>query len=94
MVYLMRREWFNVVYKLWVEFWSDEENLVIFGKCVNKNWYGYNYWLYVIVKGIFDFVIGFIIDVKKLSKIIKVVIIDKVDYSNFNLDVDFIFVGM
>lgn len=64
MVYLIRREWFNVVYKLWVDSWSEEKNQMMFGKCFNKNWYGYNYDLFVIVKGKLDFVMGFIVDVK------------------------------
>lgn len=94
MMYLTRRERFNAAHKLWVEAWSDEENLATFGKCANKNWHGHNYWLYVTVKGKPDPVTGFIIDVKKLSKIIKTVITDKVDHSNLNLDVDFIPKGM
>ena len=94
MVYLTRRERFNAAHKLWVESWSDEENLATFGKCANRNWHGHNYWLYVTVKGTPDPVTGFIIDVKKLSRIIKAVITDKVDHSNLNLDVDFIPSGM
>lgn len=90
MVYLTRKERFNAAHKLWVDEWSEEKNKSTFGKCSNKNWHGHNYWLYVTVKGKPDPVTGFIIDVKELSKIIKRVIIDKVDHSNLNLDVDFI----
>ena len=93
MVYLTRRERFNAAHKLWVEAWSDEKNLEVFGKCANKNWHGHNYELFVTVKGEPDPVTGFIIDVKKLSKIIKETIIKKVDHSNLNLDVDFISAG-
>jgi 6-pyruvoyltetrahydropterin/6-carboxytetrahydropterin synthase len=94
MVYLTRKERFNAAHKLWVDEWSEEKNKSTFGKCSNKNWHGHNYWLYVTVKGKPDPVTGFIIDVKELSKIIKRVIIDKVDHSNLNLDVDFIPKGM
>ena len=90
MVYLTRKERFNAAHKLWVEAWSDDKNRSTFGKCANKNWHGHNYWLYVTVKGTPDPVTGFIMDVKRLSKIVKEVIIDKVDHSNLNLDVDFI----
>ncbi len=90
MVYLTRRERFNAAHKLWVESWSDEKNYETFGKCANKNWHGHNYWLYITVKGEPDPMTGFIIDVKKLSKLIKKHITDKVDHSNLNLDVDFL----
>jgi 6-pyruvoyltetrahydropterin/6-carboxytetrahydropterin synthase len=94
MVYLTRRERFNAAHKLWVAAWSDEQNLAVFGKCANRNWHGHNYDLFVTVKGQPDPVTGFIIDVKELSDIIKRVIVDKVDHSNLNLDVDFIPAGM
>lgn len=94
MVYLTRRERFNAAHKLWVEEWTEERNKAVFGKCSNKNWHGHNYWLYVTVKGKPDPITGFIIDVKKLSQIIRNTIIDKVDHANLNLDVDFIPEGM
>ncbi|MFQ5446613.1 MAG: 6-pyruvoyl tetrahydropterin synthase family protein [Saprospiraceae bacterium] len=90
MVYLTRRERFNAAHKLWVEEWSEEKNLAMFGKCANRNWHGHNYELFVTVKGTPDPVTGFVMDVKLLSKIINETIIAKVDHSNLNLDVDFI----
>ena len=93
-VYVTRRERFNAAHKLWVSAWSDEKNMEMFGKCANKNWHGHNYDLFVTVKGSPDPVTGFVIDVKTLSKIIKRKVVDKVDHSNLNLDVDFIPEGM
>ena len=90
MVYLTRRERFNAAHKLAVKGWSKKKNQEVFGKCANVNWHGHNYTLYITVKGKPDPVTGFIIDVKKLSKIIKKQIVDKLDHSNLNLDVDFI----
>lgn len=90
MVYLTRRERFNAAHKLWVEDWTEEKNLAVFGKCANKNWHGHNYELFVTVKGRPDPVTGFIMDVKELGDIIKEKITNKVDHSNLNLDVDFI----
>lgn len=90
MVYITRKERFNAAHKLWVEQWSDEQNFDVFGKCANVNWHGHNYYLYVTVKGKPDPVTGFIVDVKKLSVIIKEVIIEKLDHRNLNMDVDFI----
>ena len=94
MVYLTRRERFNAAHKLWVNDWSEEKNKEVFGKCANKNWHGHNYTLFVTVKGQPHPVTGFIMDVKKLSKLIKRTIVDKVDHSNLNLDVDFIPEGL
>lgn len=90
MVYLTRKERFNAAHKLWVDKWSEKKNFRVFGKCANKNWHGHNYSLYVTVKGTPDPETGFVMDAKKLSKLIRKEITNKVDHSNLNLDVDFI----
>ena len=90
MVYLTRVERFNAAHKLWVADWSAEKNIEVFGKCSNKNWHGHNYTLFVTVKGQPHPQTGFIIDAKKLGKLIKDVVTEKLDHSNLNLDVDFI----
>ncbi len=90
MVYLTRRERFNAAHKLWVKSWSDEKNFQTFGKCANTNWHGHNYDLFVTIKGQPDPLTGFIMDVKKLSKIIKEVVIEQLDHKNLNMDVSFI----
>jgi 6-pyruvoyltetrahydropterin/6-carboxytetrahydropterin synthase len=94
MVYITRIERFNAAHKLWVDSWSEEKNLEVFGKCANKNWHGHNYNLHVTIKGRPDPDTGFIMDVKKLSLIIKEEVIDHLDHSNLNLDVAFIPKGM
>ena len=94
MVYLTRRARFNAAHRLWVDEWSEAKNFEIFGKCANKNWHGHNYSLFVTIKGVPDPKTGFIMNVKTLSKIINKHIIDIVDHSNLNLDVDFIPQGM
>jgi 6-pyruvoyltetrahydropterin/6-carboxytetrahydropterin synthase len=90
MVYLTRVERFNAAHKLWVAEWSEEKNIEVFGKCSNKNWHGHNYTLFVTVKGKPHPLTGFIMDAKKLGKMIKDVVTEKLDHSNLNLDVDFI----
>ncbi len=94
MVYITRIEKFNAAHKLWVESWSEQKNIEIFGKCSNKNWHGHNYTLHVTVAGEPDPVTGFIMDVKKLSSIIRTEVLDHLDHSNLNLDVSFIPQGM
>jgi 6-pyruvoyltetrahydropterin/6-carboxytetrahydropterin synthase len=90
MVYLTRREQFNAAHKLWVDSWSEKKNNEVFGKCANPNWHGHNYSLFVTVKGTPDHQTGFVMDAKKLSKIIRRHITGKLDHSNLNLDVEFI----
>jgi len=60
-----------------------------FGKCSNPNWHGHNYELHVTVKGEVDPETGFVIDLSKLSDIMKKEVIDHVDHKNLNVDVDF-----
>ena len=90
MVYLTRRETFNAAHRLYNDHWSEEKNDIVFGKCANRNWHGHNYTLYVTVKGEPDPETGFIINVKDLSRIAKQYVVDKLDHSNLNMDVDFI----
>lgn len=90
MVYLTRRETFNAAHRLYNNHWSEERNDSVFGKCANRNWHGHNYTLFVTVKGEPDPETGFIINVKDLSKIMKQYVVDKLDHSNLNMDVDFI----
>ena len=88
-VIITRRERFSSAHKLWVDTWSEEENLSTFGGCANPNWHGHNYELFVSVKGTVNPQTGFVENLKYLSKIIKEKIINKLDHKNINLDVDF-----
>jgi len=89
MVYITRKEHFNAAHRLFRPEYSDEENLQVFGKCSNPQWHGHNYTLFVTVKGEVSKETGFVVDLKKLSKIINERVIDKVDHKNINLEVDF-----
>lgn len=89
MVYLTRRERFNAAHRLYRSDWSDSKNLEVYGKCSNPNWHGHNYNLFVTVKGEIKPELGYVIDLKTLSKIIRKHIIEKLDHKNINLEVDF-----
>ncbi|MCX6336868.1 MAG: 6-carboxytetrahydropterin synthase [Bacteroidetes bacterium] len=89
MVYLTRLEHFNAAHKLFNPEWSKERNDEVFGVCANENWHGHNFELFVTVKGVPDVETGFVYDVKKLSALVKLHVIDKLDHKNLNLDVDF-----
>lgn len=89
MVFVSRHEHFNAAHKLYNPNWSIEKNEQVFGPCANENWHGHNFELIVTVKGDPDPDTGFVVDLKKLSTLIKTEITDKVDHKNLNLDVDF-----
>lgn len=90
MVYLTRRERFNSAHRLFSPELSDEQNFELYGKCANPNWHGHNYELFVTVKGLVIEETGIVINLKDLSRIIKDLIIDKVDHKNLNIEVDFL----
>ncbi len=89
MIYVTRREHFNAAHKLYNPNWSKEKNDEVFGPCANENWHGHNFELFVTVKGTPDPDTGFVVDLKKLGKLIREEISDKVDHKNLNIDVDF-----
>jgi 6-pyruvoyltetrahydropterin/6-carboxytetrahydropterin synthase len=89
MIFITRRERFNAAHKLYNEHWSAEKNAEVFGKCANTNWHGHNFDLIVTVKGEVNPDTGFVVNLKDLSKLIRLRIIDKLDHTNLNLDVDF-----
>ena len=89
MVVVHRKEHFNAAHKLYNPNWSKEKNDEVFGLCANENWHGHNFDLTISVIGEPDPDTGFVIDLKKLSKIIKSEVIEKLDHKNLNMDVDF-----
>lgn len=89
MVYVSRKEHFNAAHKLYNPAWSEEKNREVFGPCANENWHGHNFDLIVTIKGKPDPDTGFVVDLKKLSRLIRREVIEKLDHKNLNLDVDF-----
>lgn len=89
MVYITRIEHFNAAHKLYNPNWTKEKNDEVFGKCANENWHGHNFELYVTIKGTPDPETGFVFDAKRLSKIIREYVTEKLDHKNLNEDVDF-----
>lgn len=90
MVYVSRKEHFNAAHKLYNPNWSEQKNKEVFGPCANANWHGHNFELIVTVKGTPDPETGFVVDLKKLSTLIRHLVIDRLDHKNLNLDVDFL----
>lgn len=69
---------------------DDAWNRDIYGKCDNPKGHGHNYALEVSVKGAIDPQTGMVIDLKRLKNIMRDRVIDRVDHTNLNEDVDFL----
>ena len=66
-----RKSHFNAAHRLYRPDWSDDKNDKVFGKCANKNFHGHNYELIVSLTGEVDKETGYVYDLGKLSKLIK-----------------------
>ena len=87
-VSVFRKEHFNAAHRLSNPNWSAEKNEAVFGKCNNPNYHGHNYELIVQLKGEIDPDTGYVYDMKVLSDLIKVYVLNKFDHKNLNLDTD------
>ena len=88
-VFLTRRERFNAAHRMFHVGWTDDQNMEVYGKCSNPNWHGHNYTLFVTIKGEVKPDIGYVVNLKTISKIINEHIIEKIDHKNINIEVDF-----
>jgi 6-pyruvoyltetrahydropterin/6-carboxytetrahydropterin synthase len=68
-----------------------EWNRRIYGKCDNAKGHGHNYVIHVSVKGKIDPETGMVIDLKTLKDLVRAQIIDRVDHTNLNEDVEFLY---
>lgn len=90
MVYVTRKVKFSAAHRLYNPTFSDERNDEIFDICNNVNGHGHNYVLEVTVKGNPDPETGYVIDLKKLKRIIDENITRFVDHKHLNMDVEFL----
>ena len=90
MVYVCRKEHFNAAHRLYNPKWTKEQNCEVFGVCANEHFHGHNFELIVTAKGVPNPDTGFVIDMKKLGRIIKTYITEVLDHKNLNLDVPFL----
>ena len=66
--------------------WSEEKNLEVFGK--DFNIHGHNYILEVSITGPIDPGSGWLVDLQKLNKVVKSNVIDLLDHSQIETDID------
>tara|TARA_B100001996_G_scaffold348904_1_gene307342 strand:+ start:47 stop:460 length:414 start_codon:yes stop_codon:yes gene_type:complete len=86
MIYLTKQYKFCAAHKYWNKDWSDQKNIEVFDEDVKVH--GHNYTLSITVKGEINNDSGFIVDIKKLNKIISQYIIDIFDHSQIEKDID------
>lgn len=87
MIELTRRATFSAAHYYWIDQWTPEENLRVFGACSNRNGHGHNYTLEVTVTGDPDPVTGFVVDLKQLRDVIDQAVLNDWDHRHLNLEV-------
>ena len=83
---VFRKERFNAAHRLFNPAWDEEKNFAVFGKCSYPHFHGHNYELIVKVTGDPDPQTGYVIDLKRLSDLIRDEVLEKFDHKNLNLD--------
>ena len=83
---ICRKAHFNAAHRLHNSAWTDEKNLLVFGKCNNPNYHGHNYNLVAKVTGELDPETGYVMDMKVLADIIDQEVCNRFDHKNLNLD--------
>src|SRR5438105_1401197 len=87
MIYVTRRAQFSAAHRLFNPAFSDQKNEEVFDKCNNFFGHGHNYTLEVTVAGVPDAATGYVIDLKKLGRLIDEHILAHVDHKHLNHDV-------
>lgn len=90
MISVTRRAVFSASHRLHNPEWSEEKNYDVYDKCNNPNGHGHNYVMEITVSGLPDPETGYVIDLKKMKRIINENIVDLVDHKHLNLDVPFL----
>lgn len=90
MVYVTRQLKFSAAHRLYNPEYNDFKNDEVYDKCNNYHGHGHNYTLEVTVAGNPNPETGYLIDLKKLKRIMDVHIIQKVDHKHLNFDVEFL----
>ncbi len=81
---------FSAAHRLHNPKYDAEWNRRTYDKCDNPGGHGHNYVMQVSVKGTIDPETGMVIDLKRLKELMRERVIDRVDHTNLNEDVDFL----
>ncbi|MGH9357376.1 MAG: 6-carboxytetrahydropterin synthase [Terriglobia bacterium] len=88
MVHLTRRYRFSAAHRLHSDSLTAEQNTEAYGKCNNPYGHGHNYGLEVTVAGRVDPATGMVIDLARLDQTVQQEILDRLDLTHLNLDVE------
>jgi 6-pyruvoyltetrahydropterin/6-carboxytetrahydropterin synthase len=88
MVHLTRRYRFSAAHRLHSDALSDEENYRVYGKCNSLYGHGHNYVLEITVAGPVDPATGMVMDLGVLDSLIDREVLERLDRTHLNLDVD------
>ena len=86
MVYLTKEYKFCAAHKYWNSSWSNKKNKEVFGS--DAKVHGHNYTLEVMVTGEINLETGFLVDLSHLKNIVKTHVIDIIDHSQIEKEVD------
>jgi 6-pyruvoyltetrahydropterin/6-carboxytetrahydropterin synthase len=81
---------FSAAHRLHNPKYDADWNRRTYGKCDNPKGHGHNYAIHVSVMGKIDPETGMVIDLKTLKDIVRRQIIDRVDHTSLNEDVEFL----
>lgn len=90
MLYVTKSVEFSAAHRLNNPNYSERRNEEVFDKCNNPHGHGHNYRLEVTIAGNPNPETGYVIDLKKLKKLLDEEIIEKVDHKHLNYDVEFL----
>jgi 6-pyruvoyltetrahydropterin/6-carboxytetrahydropterin synthase len=81
---------FSAAHRLHNPKFDKDWNRRTYDKCDNPGGHGHNYAIEVSVRGKIDPETGMVIDLKTLKDIVRERVVDRVDHTNLNTDVDFL----
>ena len=84
--YLTKIFYFNAAHQYGHKDWSPEKNWEVFGP--DSKIHGHNYTLEVMVTGKINKETGFLVELGHLKKIVNTYVIDILDHSQFDVEVD------
>jgi 6-pyruvoyltetrahydropterin/6-carboxytetrahydropterin synthase len=89
-VEITRREEFSAAHRLHNPAFSDAENRRLYGICNNANGHGHNYAVEVTVRGQVPAATGMVMDLNRLTLVLREELISNVDHKHLNHDVPFL----
>ncbi|MEE3196539.1 MAG: 6-carboxytetrahydropterin synthase [Candidatus Neomarinimicrobiota bacterium] len=85
-LFLTKVFYFNAAHQYGHSEWSSEKNWEVFGP--DSKIHGHNYTLEVMVTGSINHETGFIVDLSQLKDVVQKNVIDTLDHSQFDVEVD------